>query len=155
MEGLTWVEYVAVVASVVTLMSASFNVLQWRTNRRLETDLRARLQSSFNSYYAVAEWADRIRCLGKNPFMGDLEFSSDPTDRLNVAVACAHALNGIADAARIEITAYTREHFGIVPRHEHPMDPQNLGLPSADPIALRHMKNVVRQWLRMGSGSTM
>jgi|GEM_PF-4618084 len=110
-----FIGYVAIVTSFTTILSSVGNIIQRRKKTELIKALRTRLQASYNYFFDIAHWSDRIRRLKE---------SSESTEaNLQNAVEFAHAINGVADTARHEIIAYSREHLGFVPKEEHPAHP--------------------------------
>jgi hypothetical protein len=80
-------------------------VIQWIVGYISGNSLRAKAQASYNQWYRVAELADQIR--------------SDPAR----AVEYAASINGMADAVRSEIVAYSRERLDFIPVFEQASQP--------------------------------
>lgn len=75
-------------------------MIQWIIGYVSGNSLRAKAQSSYNQWYRVAELADQIR---KEP---------------SRAVELAASINGMADAIRSDLVAYSRERLDFTPYFE-------------------------------------
>src|SRR6266404_6427886 len=93
------------ILTVLTIILGVANLIQFLTSIASGSSLRARAQASYNDWYRVAEIADIIH--------------KDPSK----ASELIRNVNGIADAARNEIKAYSREKLGFVPS----IDPASVG----------------------------
>jgi hypothetical protein len=89
---------------VVSVLLGVINVIQFLSSIATGTSLRARAQSAYNDWFRVAQFADMI--------------SKDPSK----AAELMHHVSGIADAARNEIKAYSREKLGFVPSLDPPYE---------------------------------
>ncbi len=85
---------------VLTVLLGIGNMFQLLQSITTGSSMKYRMQSAYNNWYRVAEIADQIKA---NP--------------QNAAELIRH-ISGIADAARIEIVAYSRERLGFVPWHD-------------------------------------
>ena len=91
--------------TMLSILLGVANLIQFLTSIASGSSLRARAQASYNDWYRVAEIADIIH--------------NDPSK----APELIRNVNGIADAARNEIKAYSREKLGFVPSY----DPASVG----------------------------
>ena len=115
-------EWVALLASVATFLSLVLNVYQWRGGAETTKTARSNAQSAFNTFHRAAEFADRIRQVADRG-------AEEPVQALQVATQQAHAINGAADAARLQISAYCREHLNFIPQVERAWAPSRERLP--------------------------
>jgi len=118
------IEYIAVIASLLTIISVCFNIIQRRSRSNLIATLRSRLQASYNHFYKIAGHSDSIRTIKKT--------NQSKEDLVEKAINEAHSINGITDAARSDIIAYSREHLNFIPVEEHPQRPFMGRLPKPD-----------------------
>jgi hypothetical protein len=88
----------------VSALLGVLNVIQFLASIASGTSLRARSQTAYNNWVRVAQYADMI---AKEP---------------SKAAELIHHVSGIADAARNEIKAYSREKLGFVPSVDPPYD---------------------------------
>jgi hypothetical protein len=86
--------------AVLSVILGVINVIQFFTSIASGSSLRARVQAAYNDWYRVAQIADMI--------------SKEPTR----ATELIRNVNGIADAARNELKAYSREKLGFVPSYD-------------------------------------
>ncbi len=112
---MTTIDYIAIVASLFTIISVCINIIQWRSRKSLIVTLKSRSQASYNYFYKIAEHSDTIRALPGN--------TEDLQQPLNMAVQHAYSINGLSDAARFDIVSYGREHLNFIPIKEHPAQP--------------------------------
>jgi hypothetical protein len=97
--------------AAISIFLGIMTVIQFFTSMFTGSSMRARAQQSYNDWYRVAEIADEI---GKDP---------------QKAAQLIKGVNGIADAARNEIKAYSREKLDFVPW----FDPASHGGPNPAP----------------------
>lgn len=116
------IDWVALVASVATLLSLLLNVYQWRKGAEMAKTARANAQAAFNTFHRAAQSADRIRGAAH-------EYSKEPVQALQVATQQAHLINGVSDAARFQIIAYCREQLNFIPQVERAWNPNPDRLP--------------------------
>jgi hypothetical protein len=90
---------------VLSAILGVVTVLQWIVGYISGNSQRAKAQASYNQWYKVGTLAEQIR--------------SDPAR----AVELAASINGMADAVRSEIVAYSRERLDFVPIFEPPSHP--------------------------------
>jgi hypothetical protein len=115
------IDYLAIVTSIATLSSICINVIQWQSRKIFSTTLKSRSQAAFNYFYRIASNADKIRALALN--------QENPNQTLWEAKQYAFSINGLSDAARLDISSYSREHLNFVPVNEHPANPFAQKLP--------------------------
>jgi hypothetical protein len=94
--------------TVLTVLLGLFNVIQFLTSMATGSSLKARAQADYNNWFRVAEIADIIH---REPLR---------------ASELVRNINGIADAARNEIKAYSKEKLGFEPY----FDPASVGGPN-------------------------
>jgi hypothetical protein len=82
---------------IVSFILGVMNLIQFITSIASGSSLRVRAQADYNNWYRVAQIADMI--------------SKEPSK----AAELIRNVNGIADAARNEIKAYSREKLNFVP----------------------------------------
>ena len=115
MKGLVFIDYFAIIASVLTIISFCINIYQCRSRKQFLKALKSRSQAAYNYFYQIALHSDSIR---------SLEASKEPPEkRLTTATKGASSINSIADAARNDIISYSREHLNFIPQEEHPRKP--------------------------------
>jgi hypothetical protein len=83
--------------AVLSVLLGVANVIQFLTSIFTGSSMRANAQRSYNDWYRVAQIGDEI------------------TKEPQRAAELIRGINGIADAARNEIKAYSREKFGFEP----------------------------------------
>jgi hypothetical protein len=97
-------EWVAIVASLATILSLVINLFQWRKNVSLLKILRARSEGAFNIYRNIA-------------YQTNLMFRKSDTEHYK---NCANKISGAAQAARQEIMAFCKHQLnGFVPQEEN------------------------------------
>jgi hypothetical protein len=104
----SWLEWVALVSSLLTILSITVNIVQWRERASLMDHLRARSQAAFNEFCSVADLAYRL-----------LNRPEVPAE----VAGPANRIYGLTNAARWEIDSFCREHLRVVPRYEMPRKP--------------------------------
>ncbi len=62
------IDYIAIIASILTIISVCINIIQWQSKKSLVSTLKSRSQASFNYFYQIAVHSDKIR-FPKNPSM--------------------------------------------------------------------------------------
>lgn len=110
---MVWSELVAIVASIFTLLSVCINVIQYNSRISERKALRSQAQAGYNFHYAIARACTRAR----------IATGTSAEDRLNCVLCEVRVITGVADAARSEIIAYSREHLNFIPFYEHPAYP--------------------------------
>ena len=115
------IDYIAIIAGFLTIISVCINIIQWRTKKGLITTLKSRSQAAYNYFFQIAQHSDKIRELSKNNYENQLV--------INIAIQQACSINGISDAARCDIISYCREHLNFIPVKEHPARPHLEKLP--------------------------
>src|SRR5712691_11689875 len=100
------------VPATVGAISLLFNIYQFLASRREKLALRALVQGDFNTYFHIARQCARIR----QPNQTD-------KSRNEEAVRAVEVIRGCADAARLNLVSYAREHLRFVPFYEHPSAP--------------------------------
>jgi len=136
-----WIEWLALIASVLTIISICVNIIQRNKRTELLKALRSRSQASYNYFYRIARLADKIRFLNKSE--DNLE------TKLQNAISYAHFANGVADTARNDIVAFSREHLDFIPIEEHPAEPILDPLPRpgrTQPQQLSRAKAAIPSW---------
>jgi hypothetical protein len=108
-----WSEWVAIIASIFTLLSVCLNVIQYRNRISERKALRSQAQAAYNFHYAIARACTRARMIEGNSV----------EERLHCVLYEVRAITGIADAARSQTIAYSREHLNFTPFYEHPAYP--------------------------------
>lgn len=113
----SWVDWVALVASICTIVSVAINVIQWRTQENVKHELKALLQASYNQFCKIADKSAAVFKLA--------EKGLDSTPAATAAVAgLAKHIQGVADGARSYVIAGAREHLAFVPRFELLREPK-------------------------------
>jgi hypothetical protein len=97
--------------AAVSFILGVLNLIQFLISLFTGSSQRTRMQHSFNDWYRVAEIGDQI--------------ASDPSK----APVLIRAINGIADSARNEIKAYSKEHLKFEPY----FDPAHASGPNPPP----------------------
>jgi hypothetical protein len=123
------INFVAIIASLCTIISVCINIIQWRSKKSLGATLKSRSQASYNYFFQIAQHSDNIRALHNDR----VELSQ----AVSVAIQQAHSINGLSDAARLDIISYSREHLNFVPVKEHPAHPH----PEKLPKPIKKIKN--------------
>lgn len=85
------------ILTILTTLFGVASVIQFLVSMATGSSLRARAQSSYNNWQRVAEIADQI---AKEP---------------SKAAELIRHIHGLADSARNEVKAYSREKLGFVP----------------------------------------
>ena len=97
------IDFIAIIASLLTIISVCINVIQLRSKKNLVVTLKSRSQAAYNYFYQIAQHSDKIRTLHSN--------NPEYQQAINAAVQQAFSINGLSDAARLDIISYCREHF--------------------------------------------
>ena len=100
------------VIPAIGAISLVFNIYQFLVARREKLALRALVQSDFNTYFHIARQCARIR----QPLLGNKVPAEEAVRALDV-------IQGCADATRLSLVAYSREHLAFKPFYEHPTAP--------------------------------
>jgi hypothetical protein len=100
------------VIPVLSILLGAANVFQFLVSITTGSSIRARAQTSFNDWYRVAQLTDQIV---KEP---------------QRAIELVQRIGGIADAARNEVKAYSREKLDFVPWYEPAYESGSNPLPS-------------------------
>lgn len=106
------IDYVAIIASLLTIISVCINIIQWQSKKNLISTLKSRSQASYNYFYQIAQHSDQIR-FSQNK-------NVQPNQVVDFCIRQAHSINGISDGARLDIISYSREHLNFIPVKEHP-----------------------------------
>jgi hypothetical protein len=93
--------------TVLTVIFGVLSMIQFLMSLASGSSLRARAQFSYNNWYKVADIAEKM--------------SKDPSKNLELI---GH-IHGLADDARNEIKAYSREKLGFVPWFDPPYQVSN------------------------------
>ena len=115
------IDYIAIIASLLTIIPVCTNIIQWRSKKSLVSTLKSRSQASYNYFYQIAQHSDTIRLPQNN--------SMELEQIVASAMQQAHSINGVSDAARYDIISYGREHLNFIPVKEHPAQPFLESLP--------------------------
>ena len=107
---------VALIASLLTIVSFCANIIQYNNRKSLVQRLRSFAQGTYMDHYMIARACSRLR----NP-----KDESKPSEvRLNIFCREIFYINGISDAARNNIIAVAEEHLGLTPKFRHPAFPE-------------------------------
>lgn len=109
------IDYIAIITSILTLISFGLNAIQRMQRAELIRALRSRSQASYNYFFQIARCADKIRNIA----------NTDETieKKLESSIRNGCWISGSVDAARSDIIAYSREHLNFIPIEEHPAHP--------------------------------
>jgi hypothetical protein len=108
-----YVNYIALIASILTIISVTINIIQYYRKRQETKSLRAQVQGSYNSHFLIARACTRSR---------DRKVNNEQ-ERLAYLLQDMDYIRGISDSARTSIIAFSREHLGFEPFYEHPAQP--------------------------------
>ena len=53
-ERMETIDYIAIVAGIITIISVCANIIQWRSQKGLITALKSRSQAAYNYFYNIA-----------------------------------------------------------------------------------------------------
>jgi len=109
------VDYIAIVTTILTILSVCLNIIQWLQRAEFQKALKSRSQATYNYFFLIARRATAIRELDRS--------QEKPEAKLQTAISLGNNINGIADSARSDIVAYSREHLNFLPFEEHPARP--------------------------------
>lgn len=115
-------ELLETLLGIASIASVCLNIIQYRHRAELMRALRARSQATYNCFFMIAHSSDSIRALEGA--------EGQASQELLVAISRAYNITGLADAARSEIIAFSREHLRFLPVEEHPAHPILDKLPS-------------------------
>jgi hypothetical protein len=96
-----------IVLTILTVIFGVLSVIQFLMSLASGSSLRAHAQSSYNDWYRVADLAEKM--------------SKDPSKNSELI----GQVHGLADNARNEIKAYSREKLGFVPWFDPPYQVAN------------------------------
>jgi hypothetical protein len=99
LQPYTLIEWIALIASVATVISVSVNFIQWRATATSKKQYYSMIFAQYNHMYRIGELADRARGIYRNVNLSG-------ADRLEEIVRHIDQMTGIADAEREEIQAY-------------------------------------------------
>ena len=119
---MTITEWIAVVASILGIISFCINLIQWKSKKDLVVTLRSRSQAAYNYFYIIAKHLDQIRNIPIN--------AEDDQSNLKKVINEVHFITGVVDTSRLDIISYCREHLGFLPVNEHPARPYSGPLPT-------------------------
>ncbi len=108
-----YVNYIALIASILTIISVTINIIQYNRRRQENKSLRTQAQGSYNSHFLIARSCTRAR---------DRKVNNEQ-ERLAYLQRDMDYIRGISDSARTSIIAFSREHLGFEPFFEHPAYP--------------------------------
>lgn len=110
---MVWTEWVAIIASILTIVSVCINIIQWDRRRSELKSLRSQAQASYNFHYITARACTQAR-----------HAKGETTEeRLNNILCELKSISGVSDTARNNIIAFSREHLNFLPFYEHPAYP--------------------------------
>ena len=105
-----YIGHIATIASILTIISFTINIIQYKTRKQELAALRTHVQENYNAYFSVARACTRARSENK-----------DVTDTHMIREL--EYIRGVCDSQRNGIIAYSREHLSFLPFYEHPMYP--------------------------------
>jgi hypothetical protein len=105
---------IALVASLLTIVSFCANIIQYKNRKSLIQRLRSFAQGTYMDHYMIARACSRLRA-------AKTELTSQ--EKLDVYSQGVHYINGISDAARNNIIAVAEEQLGLIPKFIHPAFP--------------------------------
>ena len=108
-----FVDFFGVIVGAITVVSVLVNVIQYYRRKQEGRSLRELVQGNYNKFFLIARCCTRTR-------------TADPGDdkaQLNEVVDEMSVIRGIADASRIQLIAFGREHLKYTPFYEHPAYP--------------------------------
>jgi len=110
------IEWIALIASLATIISVPVNVIQWRTTATLKRQYYSKIFAEYNHMYRIAELADRAKGIYKNATISE-------ADRLENLIRHIEQTTGIADSVREEIQAYCEKFLRKPVYRQHPARP--------------------------------
>jgi hypothetical protein len=105
----SWIDGVALVSSIISILSILLNVIQWQERATLRETLKARLQGACSSFHHIAVWAVEISGILEG---GDLAGSGAAK-----ILTRAGRISGAAESARGEIVMQAHELLSFLPQH--------------------------------------
>jgi len=108
------IDGVALVSSVISILSICLNVIQWRERGTLRETLKARLQGAASSFHHIAFWAADM-----SEILEGLELVPPAARKL---LTRAGQIKGIAEGARGEIVMQAINLLDFVPQHVNLVD---------------------------------
>src|ERR1035438_4917418 len=105
----SWIDGVALVSSVISILSICLNIIQWRERATLRETLKARLQGAFSSFHHIAVWAVDISGMLESGQLNGLASAKILTR--------AGSIRGAAEGARGEIVMQSNELLHFIPQH--------------------------------------
>ena len=107
-------EIISVVASLVSFLSLIGNIMQFTKKRELSKDLYQLVQTQYNNFYLIARSVTRARTS-----------KGIPEDEMKAKYEIELSLiNGVADAARLELINFSRHQLKKEVRYQHPAYPE-------------------------------
>jgi len=103
---------ITIVSVIVSLMA---NILQYSWSRADKESLRSRAQAEYNVNYMIARACTRA----KN---AKLDMTNPDVNYLLREISY---INGVADIARNDVVAFSREELDFLPFFEHPAIPES------------------------------
>jgi hypothetical protein len=116
MQPSSLIEWVALIASLATIISVPVNVIQWRTTATLKRQYYSKIFAEYNHMYRIAELADRAKAIYKN-------LSISEPERLEHLIRHIEQTTGISDSVREEIQAYCEKFLNRPVYRQHPAQP--------------------------------
>lgn len=134
MQPNSLIEWVALIASLATIISIPANVIQWRVTATLKRQYYSKIFAEYNHMYRIAELADRAKGFYKNVTFSDEE-------RLINLIRHIEQTTGIADSVREEIQAYCEKFLCKPVYRQHPAQP--------DPTILEPKGFIRKMWVKI------
>jgi hypothetical protein len=116
----TWVDWIALIASLATIISVCVNVIQRQQSTTFKRMLKDKMQAEYNNLFQIAQRRDQIERIRDDASANP---GTDMGEALDRAVEQAWVICGFVDSGRNSIIAFCREHLGFIPRYEHPAQP--------------------------------
>ena len=116
MQPNSLIEWIALIASLATIISVPVNVIQWRTTATLKRQYYSKIFAEYNHMYRIAELADRAKGIYRNVTISE-------ADRLENLIRHIEQTTGIADSVREEIQAYCEKFLRKPVYRQHPARP--------------------------------
>jgi hypothetical protein len=106
---MTFREYVELAASLLTIGSIMLNIVQFRESGSLKRIFEARVQGSFNHFCQIGDYAKVAADTAR--------LNADQED-LRVIFGKVKQIHGVANAARADLTAFSRTMLNFVPQYD-------------------------------------
>jgi hypothetical protein len=106
-------EWLGIVASVITIISISFNIYQWRASENIRRTFYSNILSEWNLMYQIRELADQ--CCS---FYQDI--NKTESERLDLIIRNVKQTTGIADSSRTQLKTFSENYFKRPIQHQHP-----------------------------------